>query len=105
MEALLFDYQLELAFGVLLNVLLSLGFGLYKFYNVDFSQMTKLIYRYPIKPNYVKTIAFWLLPYARTCQIFYELYTLQKTIDKGKSVYDYIENKLSKEFARQNSVK
>ncbi|MDR0664813.1 MAG: hypothetical protein LBF86_04745 [Helicobacteraceae bacterium] len=105
MEHMLLSYQNELIFGVLLNIALTLGFGLYKAFNVDIMEVTKLIDRYPIAPNYVKTILLLLTPYIGSCYVFYELFMLQKTINRGKTVYDYIENKIVKEYARRRSRK
>ncbi|MDR2638268.1 MAG: hypothetical protein LBC09_00340 [Helicobacteraceae bacterium] len=105
MEHWLLAYENEMIFGILLNIALTLGFGLYKLLNVDIFEMTKLIDRYPIKPNHIKTLAILLTPYIGSCYVFYELYILQKTINSGKSVYDYIEKKVLKEYARQQERK
>jgi hypothetical protein len=105
MEHWLLAYQNDLIFGVLLNIALTFGFGLYKLFNVDIMRMTELIDRYPIKQNHIKTLAILLTPYLGCCYVFYELYILQKTINSGKSVYDYIEKKIAKEYARQQSEK
>ncbi|MDR2152931.1 MAG: hypothetical protein LBO72_08920 [Helicobacteraceae bacterium] len=105
MQQILLSYESELIFGVLLNIAMIFGFGLYKALNVDIMQMTELISRYPIKPNYIKTIAVLFTPYIGSCYVFYELFILQKTINRGKTVYDYLEKKIIKEYARQRSEK
>ncbi|MDR1912554.1 MAG: hypothetical protein LBQ52_09470 [Helicobacteraceae bacterium] len=103
MEQILIDYQYELAFGVLLNFAMSFGFGIYKIFNVDFMSIAKLMDRYPIKPNYLKTVVLWFVPYFGACVVFYELFILQKAINRGKTVYEYMEDKISREYARQSS--
>ncbi|MDR1452266.1 MAG: hypothetical protein LBI57_08085 [Helicobacteraceae bacterium] len=103
MEQIIIEYQNELIFGVLLNAALVFGLGLYEALNVDIARMTALIDRYPIKPNVIKFVALLFAPYIGSCYVFYELYILQKAINRGKTVYDYVENKIVKEYARQQS--
>jgi hypothetical protein len=94
-------YQMELLFGVLLNLLMTFGFGFYKVMNLSFDQTVILMERYPVRPNYLKVLSLWFLPYAGTLYIFRELWYLQGYIRAGQGVYGYLEAKLKADYAKE----
>ena len=95
----------DLAFGVVLNIIMTFGFGLYKTLNVSIDEMLSLLERYPIKPNYLKVVALWLVPYAGVCYIFHQLYLLQRAFAEGRNMQQYLEAKLSGDYAKQKARK
>ena len=94
-------YQTELLFGVLLNLLMTFGFGFYKVMNLSYDQTVILMERYPVRPNYLKVITLWFIPFAGTLYIFRELMRLQAHIRCGGGVYEYLEAKLKYDYAKQ----
>lgn len=97
----LMRWESELMFGVLLNLAMTFGFGLYKVMNLNSEQTMALMERYPVKPNYLKVAVLWLLPFAGTVYIFRELLFLQRFIAVGQGVYEYLEARLERDWARQ----
>ncbi|MDR3347931.1 MAG: hypothetical protein LBN32_04880 [Helicobacteraceae bacterium] len=102
MELALID--IYLLFGVLLNIVMTFAFGLYKTLNLNYDQMITLLKRYPVKTNPLKLIVLWFVPYAGVCYIFHELFVLQRVIRRGGRVYDYLEAKLRAEHLKQKGV-
>lgn len=97
------QWQAELTFGILLNLAMTFGFGFYKVMNLSYAQTVALMEKYPVKPSYVKVAALWLIPFAGTFYIFRELLLLQRVISGGGGVYEYLEVKLSNDYARQRA--
>ncbi len=96
-------YQTELLFGILLNLLMTFGFGFYKVMNLSYDQTVILMERYPVRPNYLKVLALWFLPYVGTLYIFRELYVLQGYLRAGEGVYGYLEAKLKADYAKEGN--
>lgn len=94
-------YKSEIAFGILLNLFMTFGFGFYKVMNLNYQQTVYLMEKYPVKANYAKVLFLWFVPFVGTVYIFKELIDLQKQIGIGKGVYEYLENKLKKDYAKE----
>ncbi|MDR2905402.1 MAG: hypothetical protein LBU73_05580 [Helicobacteraceae bacterium] len=98
------EYNAEITFGVALNFAMFIGFGMYKAVNLDFFQVSKLLDRYPVRTDYIKTLFLWLFPFAGTCYVLYQIYVLQtRYLNGGKSVYDYLEFKMSHDYAKEEA--
>lgn len=98
---MLSQWRSELMFGILLNLAMTFGFGFYKVFNLNYAQTVALMERYPVKPSYLKIAALWLIPFAGTVYIFRELLFLQRFLAAGQGVYEYLEARLARDFARQ----
>lgn len=94
-------YQSEIAFGILLNLAMTFGFGAYKVMNLNYDQTVVLMDKYPVKPSYFKIAILWFVPFLGTVYIFRELMALQKEISAGAGVYEYLEKKLQKDYAKE----
>ncbi len=105
MEDLLFFFTENLdvvIFGICMNIALTFGFGFYKTLNLNYQQTVVLMDKYPVKTKTSKLLALWFLPWLGVGYIFYEVIILQKYINSGFKVYDYLEHKLQREFEKQN---
>lgn len=102
-DILLFSdiYKLEIEFGILLNFAMFFGFAIYKAMNLNHAQVVDLIAKYPVKTNYLKVAVLLFVPYLGTAYIFKELMALQYQISSGNGVYEYLENKLKKEYTKE----
>lgn len=87
-----------LLFGIAMNLALTFGFGIFKVLNLSFEQTTQLMQSYPAKTNMFKLWFLWLVPWAGFVYIFYEIFILQRFINSGRGVYEYLEYKLQKEL-------
>lgn len=92
-----------LIFGIVMNLVLTFGFGIYKAMNLNYNQTVVLMDKYPVKTKTGKLFFLWLIPWLGVGYIFYELITLQRYLNNGFTVYDYIEYKLQREYQRQQS--
>lgn len=92
-----------LLFGIVMNLGLTFGFGIYKAMNLSYNQTVVLMDKYPVKTKSGKLVFLWVVPWLGVGYIFYELLIVQKYINNGLTVYDYIEHKLQREFKRQES--
>ncbi|GHV03407.1 hypothetical protein AGMMS50229_02470 [Campylobacterota bacterium] len=100
MEAI-FSLQSFDILGIVLNIVMTFAFGLYKSLRMNIDEMIYLMDRYPVKTKLYKLIALWFIPYAGVCYIFYQLFLLQRILYGGGSVYDYMEAKLSADYQKQ----
>ncbi|MGP1561268.1 MAG: hypothetical protein ACTTIC_04180 [Helicobacteraceae bacterium] len=91
-----------LLLGILMNLLLTFAFGIYKVFNLSYAQTVLLMEKYPVKTKYAKLFALWLVPWAGVLYIFWDITLLQRFINKGLGVFEYLEYKLKKEYERQN---
>lgn len=91
-----------IVFGICMNILLTFGFGIYKTFNLNYEQTVVLMDKYPVKTKTFKLLILWFLPWFGVGYIFYELITVQRYINNGLRVYDYLEHKLQREFEKQN---
>lgn len=92
------QYQSFLAFGILVNIIATIGFGIYKSANISQDQALHLITRYSVKPNTVKIIALWLVPFAGFLYVFLEVLKLQTTyLNKGSTVFQYVEDNFKRQ--------
>ncbi len=104
MDEILFlieDNMSIIVFGIIMNLGLTFGFGIYKAFNLTYNQTVTLMEKYPVKTKSGKLVILWIIPWLGVGYIFYELLTVQRYINSGLSVYDYIEHKLQREYARQ----
>jgi len=92
-----------LIFGIIMNLGLTFGFGFYKAFNLSYNQTVTLMEQYPVRTKTGKMVVLWVVPWLGVGYIFYELLAVQKYINNGLSIYDYIEHKLQRELARQES--
>jgi hypothetical protein len=90
-------------FGIVMNLGLTFGFGIYKAMNLSYNQTVVLMDKYPVKTKSGKLVVLWVVPWLGVGYIFYELITVQKYLNNGLTVYDYIEHKLQRELQRQES--
>lgn len=95
------QWRSELMFGIILNLAMTFGFGFYKVMNLKYEQTVTLMERYPVRPSYFKIAALWLVPFAGVVYIFRELLLLQRFISAGEGVYEYLEERLSRDYAKQ----
>lgn len=94
-------YEQEIAFGILLNIAMIFGFGIYKAKNLDYAQMRDLMEKYPVRTSALRVMFLWFVPFVGTIYTFKELIDLQKQISIGNGVYEYMENKLKREYAKK----
>ena len=101
MEVLLWieEYQYVIAFGVLLNLIATVGFGVYKSFNLSSKQIEYLMDRYKVKSSNLKVLLYWFVPYAGYLLVLKDIVSLQRYLKHGFSVFDYIEDKLKRELA------
>ncbi len=101
MEVLLLieEYQFIIAFGVLLNLIATVGFGVYKSFNLNSKQIEYLMDRYKVKSSNIKVMLYWFVPYAGYLLVLKDVVSLQRYLKHGFSVFDYIEDKLKRELA------
>ena len=88
-----------LLFGVVMNFLLTFAFGIYKSLNLNYEQTVQLMEKYPVKTNNIKLLTLWFVPWVGSLYVFWELGRLQRYLNAGFTVYDYIEEKLKKQMA------
>ena len=89
-------------FGVLLNLMSTIGFGIYKSFNLNSEQMEYLMEKYPVKNSAIKLAAYWFMPYLGYFLVLKDVLLLQKYLKHEYSVFDYIEDKLKKEVYSYN---
>ena len=92
-------YEGVLLFGVIMNFLLTFAFGIYKSLNLNYEQTVRLMEKYPVKSNNTKLMMLWFLPWVGVAYVFLELSRLQKYLNRGQTVYEYIEKKLQEQMA------
>jgi len=92
-------------FGVLLNLVSTIGFGIYKSFNLNSEQMEYLMEKYPVRNSAIKLAAYWFIPYLGYFLVFKDVLLLQKYLKHEYSVFDYIEDKLKKEIYSYNENK
>jgi len=86
-------------FGILLNLIFTIGFGIYKTFNLDSKQMEYLIDKYKVKDNTLKIVFYWGVPFAGYLSVLKDVVILQRYLKHGFSVFDYVEDKLKRETA------
>lgn len=101
MDLMLFidEYKNIIMFGILMNLIFTVGFGIYKSMNLDSKQMSYLMDKYKTKNNPVKILAYWFLPFFGYAMVLKDILLLQKYLKNGFSVFDYVEDRLKKEKA------
>jgi hypothetical protein len=97
------EYHNLVLFGILLNFISTIGFGIYKSFNLNQEQILNLMDQYPVKSNTVRMLAMWLIPFLGYFTVLRDILLVQRYFKHGKNVYDFIEDKLKKEYARQSS--
>ncbi len=91
------SYQNYLAFGILLNIASTVGFGLYKASNLSEAEALHLISTYEAKANVGKIAILWLVPFLGFLNVFKEIFTLQTGyLNRGLTVFNYVEDKIKK---------
>jgi hypothetical protein len=92
-------YQELILFGVLLNFVATVGFGIYKSLHLDSKQMEYLMDRYHVKNSTLKIIFYWFVPFMGYLLVLKDVLMLQRYLKYGFSVFDYVEDKLKREMA------
>lgn len=87
--------------GIIMNVLITFGFGIYKALNLSGKQARMLFEKYPIKTNMMRLSLMWLVPWLGFIYVFYEISILQRVLNSGKGVYEYLEYKLQRAMENQ----
>lgn len=99
MNEFLNDYEYILLYGIVVNFIATLGYGAYKAVNVEPEKIMGLIERYPPKDETVKLISLWFIPFLGFIYVFKEVWILQKFLNKGFGVIDYIEFRLKQQHS------
>jgi len=89
-------------FGILLNLFATIGFGIYKSFNLNSEQMEYLMQKYPVKNSTIKLAIYWFIPYLGYLLVLKDVILLQKYIKNGYFVFDYLEDKLKQEIYSYN---
>jgi len=91
-------YQNYFAFGFLLNVISTIGFGIYKASNISEAEALYLITTYETKANITKIAVLWCVPFLGFLYVFKEVFMLQTSyLNRGLSVFNYVEDKIKKD--------
>lgn len=91
-------YQSYFAFGFLLNVISTIGFGMYKASNISEAEALYLITTYEAKANITKIVVLWCVPFLGFLYVFKEVFMLQTSyLNRGLSVFNYVEDKMKKD--------
>jgi len=94
----LLENESILLLGVMLNILGTLGLGIYKSANLNPKQIRYLMETYPVKKNPLKLFVYWFMPYWGYVMALKEAYMIQRYLRHGKAVFDYVEDKLKNEI-------
>jgi hypothetical protein len=90
-------YQSYFAFGFLLNIISTIGFGIYKASNISEAEALYLITTYEAKTNMTKIVVLWCIPFLGFLYVFKEVFMLQISyLNRGLSVFNYVEDKIKK---------
>ena len=84
------EYQNYILFGILLNFIFTIWFGVYKSTQLKEEQMFSLMQKYEPKNDTLKIALYWFVPYYGYFQVLRDVILLQKYLKNGFSVYDYI---------------
>jgi len=93
------EYQEVILFGVLLNFVATVGFGVYKSLHLNSEQMEYLMDKYHVKNSTLKIIFYWFVPFMGYLLVLKDVVMLQRYLKHGFSVFDYVEDKLKREMA------
>lgn len=89
------SYQNYFAFGVLLNIVATVGFGIYKALNISEQEAIYLISTYETKADVIKVVLLWCVPFLGFLYVFKEIFMLQTGyLNRGFSVFNYVEDKV-----------
>jgi hypothetical protein len=90
------EYNLEyiLLYGIIINFLSTFGYSFYKYMNINEDDMMRLITKYPQEDKTIKMLFMWFVPFVGFVYVFFEVWKLQQFLNKGYTVYEYIEFKL-----------
>lgn len=91
------NYQNYIALGILLNILSTVGFGVYKALNISEQEAFYLITTYEAKVNVLKIVVMWCVPFLGFLYVFKEVLKLQMYLNRGLTVFNYIEDSIKKE--------
>ena len=94
-------YKGWLLFGVVLNFTFTIGYGVYKSLNLSYEDTLYLMQKYPMQDNTVKLLFIWAVPFLGFVYVLVDVVKLQLYLNHGKRVYDYIEDKLRKAYAKR----
>ncbi len=90
-------YQNYFALGFVLNIVATVGFGIYKASNITEAEALHLISTYEAKANMPKIVILWCVPFLGFLYVFKELLMLQTSyLNRGLSVFNYVEDKIKK---------
>jgi len=90
-------YQNYFALGFVLNIMATVGFGVYKASNITEAEALHLISTYEAKANMLKIVIMWCVPFLGFLYVFKELLMLQTSyLNRGLSVFNYVEDKIKK---------
>lgn len=91
------SYQNYFALGVLLNIVATVGFGIYKASNISEPEAIYLISTYEAKANIAKIAILWCVPFLGFLYVFKEILMLQMGyLNRGLTVFNYVEDKVKK---------
>ncbi len=91
-------YQEMILFGVLINFIFTIGFGIYKSFNLNQKQIMYLLEKYPIKNNTLRIASMWFIPYLGYLFVLKDVWLVQNYLKNDLTVFDYVEDKLKREF-------
>ncbi len=92
------NYQNYFAFGILLNITSTIGFGIYKASNISESQAFHLVSSYEAKANVWRVVIMWFVPFLGFLNVFKEVFKLQTGyLNRGLTVFNYVEDKVRKD--------
>lgn len=92
------DYQHIILYGIIVNFIATLGYGVYKAINVDAEKILLLVEKYPPKDETLKLIILWFLPFLGFFYVLKEVWLLQRFLNHGFSITDYIEYRLKQKY-------
>ena len=97
---LITENQNILLFGILINLISTLGFGFYKSLQLNSKQIDYLMQTYKAKDDLTKLLMYWFIPYYGYSMVFKDVILLQRYFNKGFTVFDYVEDKLKQQSAK-----
>jgi hypothetical protein len=89
------QYQDTIALGIFLNLVTTFGFGFYKTMNIKEDEAMYLVQKYQANAQFAKLVLMWFIPFYGFLHVLKEVLKLQFSyINKGLSVFNYIEDNL-----------
>ena len=70
-------------------------------YYMEQYQQVYLVQTYPSKTNIIKILSFWFVPYLGFLFVFKDVLALQRYLNGGRTVFEYVEDRLKAETAER----